>query len=197
MKTFVSRQCYYYSGDYCVEIQLGGRDCAGPDMLVEKYRSLGEGKEFDDVREATEAAIKIRDVWQKHLDAPQLEDEAKKVIIGMGNSMGMGVGVEEDTDKNLRARAQKIFDKMPKCDECGGFRGTESFGHDFSLTVNDKEDRYPFCSEGCCDKNFHKMCLDDCNEGVHHIPYSDIRDATRNGFDHVECPVCGREVVIS
>lgn len=63
MKYFVSRQMYWPFGDKVIEIAEGGVDYANPDMLVVGFPELGEGVEYDDPREALEAAFRIRDAW--------------------------------------------------------------------------------------------------------------------------------------
>lgn len=64
MVYFVSRQRYWPHGDHVIEIACGGLDYANPDMLVRRYPELGEGREFDDPREALAAAMRIRDAWR-------------------------------------------------------------------------------------------------------------------------------------
>ncbi len=100
MKFFVSRQHYYYSGEYVVEVAAGGLDFAGCDMLSYKYP--GEGIEYDDPREAVKAALVIRDLWQA--DLPE-----QKIGVGVGCTMGMGVELEPDTDEFALAWADKSW----------------------------------------------------------------------------------------
>lgn len=59
---YVSRQAYWYSQAYVVEVTDGGIDHAGADMLTPYYP--GEGVEYDSAVEAIEAAIAIRDAWR-------------------------------------------------------------------------------------------------------------------------------------
>lgn len=110
MKYYVSRQRYYYSNESLVEVAQGGVDYAGADMLVKKYE--GEAQEYVNPIEAAEAAISIRQAWQK--DYPN-----EAIGIAIGNGQGFGLEFEPTSDEEVLAVAKRLYDKMPKCDTCG------------------------------------------------------------------------------
>jgi hypothetical protein len=145
MGYYVSRQHYYYSGENVVEIEPGGLDYSGPDMLTTKYP--GEGVEFDDPRDAVEAAIRIRDSWRA--------DAGETVHISYGQTTG-GMGMEhesDDTDNDEAARdwARRRWDEVPKCDRCGEALPTRRDGKPiFYYNLDLGEDSGRFCSEVCC-----------------------------------------------
>lgn len=139
MKFFVSRQINWPDGISMVEIAQGGLDYANPGMLVPKFKELGEGNEYTDPREAVEAAILIRDAWKQGS-----EDD---VEIGMGHTFGHSMPFDGDSDENLRARAEKLWEKLPKCAECGGLMGKEKYG-------DPHMGEYDCCSEHCAEKRY-------------------------------------------
>jgi hypothetical protein len=132
-KYFVSRQMYWPAGDLAVEVSLGS-DSAGPDMLVEKYKSLGEGKEFADPREAVEAAILVRRKWAK--------DVKKRIVLSFGDA---DFGWEPRRQADLLRWAEKRYEQAPKCDECGKILGKERYGLHYDPDS-------VFCSEYCAEK---------------------------------------------
>lgn len=149
MKYFVSRQNYW---DRCapeasvVEVAIGGRDYANPDMLGVKWSHLGEGKEFTNPVEAVEAAIQICEEWRKtNCDA----------MVGMGATMGFTMSFDGQEYEELRKRAKEMFDKLPKCAQCGELMGKENYTHD--LNFEDES----FCSEGCAEKSYRFILLHD------------------------------------
>lgn len=143
MSYFVSRQRYYYSGESLVEVAQGGLDYAGSDMLVAAYRNLGEGEEYLNPVEAAEAAIAIRKAWQR--DKP-----ADKIGIAIGDSHGMGLEFEPDSDESVLKIAKELYEKLPKCDQCG-----ELLPKEF-LRVYEIDDS-KFCSEYCCEKAYQEL----------------------------------------
>jgi hypothetical protein len=150
MKFFVSRQQYWGvepEEGTIVEVCTGGSDYANADMLCPKWRSLGEGRGFKDPREAIEAAITIKDAWI------QAGEENAKV--GYGSTGGFTLPFEGKEDEDCRAWAEKVYAKLPKCQACGELRGEERecFGNDYSTHMNDKGERYPFCSQYCAEKD--------------------------------------------
>ena len=104
-KFFVSRQSYWPEGQLTVEIAGGGLDYANPDMLVEKYKHLGEGQEFDDPVEAAEAAIAVAQAWRK--DAP-----GKKICVAYGYTGGFTMPFEPSTQKDVMAWARETKAKQ-------------------------------------------------------------------------------------
>jgi hypothetical protein len=162
MPYFVSRQHYWHSGDLVVEIAGGGTDYANPDMLVEKYPGLGEGKEYDDPREAVAAAIKIRDAWNAdtladresgHVIEP---DPPQMARIEAGFTGGYTMPFEEHpTDEQLNDWAQKAWNNIPKCPGCGEvMHSDQRWGHDLLYG------EYIFCSENCADNDYNRTMRD-------------------------------------
>jgi hypothetical protein len=135
MPYFVSRQNYYYSGERVVEVEAGGLDCAGADMLVPKYP--GEGEEYADPREAVKVAVAIRAAWAA--DLPEEE-----IFIGVGSSLGMGLELEGGTDEEALAWAEKVYENLPKCDQCGEMLGDNPY-----MCFSGGDER--FCSEYCAE----------------------------------------------
>jgi len=141
-KFFVSRQRYYGVDEdegTVVEIAYGGLDYANPDMLGTKWPHLGEGKEFSDPREAVEAAIRVCDAWRV-----SGESNAK---VAMGATGGNTIPFEPKEYDEARARAEELYEKLPKCDQCGEVLGKQTYSHDL-------DDQGKFCSEHCADKNY-------------------------------------------
>jgi len=101
MTYFVSRQCYWPDGQLTVEIAGGGLDYANPDMLVEKYKHLGEGREYEDPMEAAEAAIEIARAWR--MDAPD-----ERISVATGCTMGFTMPFEPSSQKKVLAWARKL-----------------------------------------------------------------------------------------
>lgn len=173
-KYFVSRQIYwgidsepfredgkYEDATYCqhvVEVAVGGQDYANPNMIAERWSRLGEGNEFEDPREAIEAAIQIRNEWKKN---PPLGDEDGKpvrieVVFGStgGNTIPFEVtlktgddDIERASDEELQAKGERIWEKLPKCAECGELLGEEKYG-DPNLG------EFNCCSERCAEKHY-------------------------------------------
>lgn len=142
MKYFVSRQNYWGvepEEGTVVEIAAGGLDFANPDMLVPKWKNLGEGQEFSDPREAVACAIKICQAWRL-----AGEENAK---IACGFTGGNTLPFEPKAIEELEAWAEATYEKLPKCDCCGMLLGKETYGHEYS-------DGYPFCSEYCSEKDY-------------------------------------------
>jgi hypothetical protein len=137
---FVSRQCYWGvdpDEQNVVEIASGGLNYANPDMLVEKY--AGEGQEYVDPREALEAALSIAEQWKQ--DKPQLN-----IGIAHGFTGGYTMPFEPDSEEQLKVWAQKTYDSLKKCNQCGEVLGKEVW-HAFG-----DPDLGDFCSEYCADK---------------------------------------------
>jgi hypothetical protein len=144
MKFFVSRQKYWGvepEEGTIVEISIGGIDFANPDMLGFLWPNLGEGKEFTDPREAVEAAIAICDVWK-------LREPNAKVACGW--TAGNTLPFDSETYDVLREFAEKTYDKLPKCEECGCLLGKRTYTHELCM------DNEKFCREYCADENYRK-----------------------------------------
>mgnify|MGYP001308238182 CR=1 FL=1 len=141
---YVSRQHQWPEGDLVVEISVGGVDYANADMLGTKYYGEGEGQEYDNRKEAVEAGIRVARQWQR--DEPN-----ETILIAVGNTGGMtmpfeGEELTDETFKGLRDWAEKEYESLPKCDQCGKLRGKESY-----YPVDDP-DLGKYCSEFCCEK---------------------------------------------
>lgn len=134
---FVSRQNYWGVDDpLCVEIALGGRDYANPDMLVEKY--AGEGQEYADPREAAKSAVAIAESWRK--------DTTEKVRIDVGATGGNTMPFTDDmTDGEVLAWGAREYEKAEKCALCG-----DILPKNFYTLEVDPDEHY--CSEYCAEK---------------------------------------------
>lgn len=63
---YVTRQAYFYSGCDAVEIADGETvDVVGTNCLFPRFLKLGEGKKFDNPRDALKAAIRIARAWDR------------------------------------------------------------------------------------------------------------------------------------
>ncbi len=135
----VTCQHYYYSSLYAVEVSIGGWDYAGSDMLVERFKDLGEGAVYQDPREAVKIAIDILRAWRKR----DPKDHAKLVVVNTG---GMGIEGEPIPIMQAIKWAKEEWDRLPKCDQCGGLLPQAYY----TLPEWGGEDR--FCSEHCAEK---------------------------------------------
>jgi len=134
-KWVVTRQCYWFNGQFMVEIAKGGRDYSNPDALTEKYP--GEFEEFTDPVLAVETAIEIHKAWKK--DKP-MDD----IQISHGCTGGDTIPFESTDYESLRNWASEIKSKLPKCDMCGSILDPDSYYTNWS----DEK----FCSENCVHK---------------------------------------------
>jgi len=139
---FVSRQVYWgvdEEDSRCVEIAFGGRDYSNADMLDPKYK--GEGQEYSDPREAVTVAIEIEKLWRK-------DDPKASIHIDYGATGGSTMPfLNFPTNDELIAWADKTFEQMPKCDQCGGHRDAENY-----YRFYDDLDLGKFCSKHCAEK---------------------------------------------
>ncbi len=151
-KWFVSRQSYWGvepEDQNVVEIASGGLDYANPDMLSAAYKNLGEGQEYDDPRDALTAALAIRDAWRKN--KPHLV-----IRVAHGCTMGMTMPFEgEEDEKALWEWANAAWEKLPKCDQCGGVLPKDHFTDCDSRELK-------FCSERCAEKNDEDSTIVTC-----------------------------------
>lgn len=152
MKFFVSRQLEWPDGNLLVEVAVGGLDYCNPGMLGVRWKELGEGQEFENPVEAAEAAIKIRNAWKAV--------EVEEIEIAFGATGGMTLSLPRMRDTELLAKAQEVYEGLPKCAECSGLLGEEKWAHE--LVVDDER----FCREFCCDENYAKMSRDNEEENV-------------------------------
>lgn len=145
MAYFVSRQCYWGvdpEDQNVVEIAHGGLDYANPDMLVEKYE--GEGQEYEDPREALTAALAVAEAWKA--DKPDLT-----INIAHGFTGGNTMPFEPDKVEDLKVWAEKAWQDLPKCDQCGDILPKEHY------VLTEDPDLGKYCSEYCCDKAAEAM----------------------------------------
>jgi len=152
-KWYVSRQAYWPTGEKVVEIAAGGRQYANPDKLAdnEAFKRLGSSREYDDPRQAIEAAFKVRDEWKKTAD----------VRIEIGCTHGFTIPFQERlNERQLRERVAEMWDKIladtPKCQNCGD----PIWGDDWWY-IPELGEELRFCSEACVDDYYYGTFLDD------------------------------------
>lgn len=141
-KFFVSRQKYFGEPEEdgtIVEIAEGGQDYANADMLVPKWKHLGEGKEFYDPCEAVNAAIAICEEWKR------TNPHAK---VAMGATGGFSMPFSHESYDTLQERAEKLRETLPRCDGCGGLIQDETYTHESA------QHDETFCSESCAEKDY-------------------------------------------
>ncbi len=137
MKFFVSRQKYWPDGTPVVEVAVGGLDYANADMLVARFKSLGECEEFTDPIEAVEAAIRVCDAWKAYSET--------SAQVAVGSTGGMSIPFEPGSYEYAREWAEKVADKLPRCSGCGDVIGEETYrADDWSGDL--------FCSDTCAQK---------------------------------------------
>ncbi|WP_333641766.1 hypothetical protein [Mesotoga prima] len=137
MSYYVNCQHQFYSGRYIVEIAYPGIDYAGSDMLATDYP--GEG-EYDDPREALDAAIKVR-------EALQADHPDEEIGIAFGH-FEMVEGEPQDLEE-LKKEIMEHYASLPKCDRCGKLRDDKEF-----FVIYGDPDYGKFCSEFCAEEAF-------------------------------------------
>jgi hypothetical protein len=62
------------------------------------------------------------------------------------------------SDEQAREWAEKLYEKLPKCQECGDLLRDERerYGNDYSFMWGDRGERYPFCSQYCAEEDYRK-----------------------------------------
>lgn len=140
MKFYVSRQISWPDGQLSVEIVQGGSDYANPRQLSARWPHLGEGNTFNDPRKAVEAALRIKEIWS--------EIESEPIDLTFGATAGMTIDLPEYTDEDLLAQADQIYEKLPKCDQCGELLGDETYTHPLAF------DSERFDTRNCADAHF-------------------------------------------
>jgi len=143
-KYYVSRQCYWPDGNLVVEITMGGADFANPDQLVDKFHSLGEGKEYRDPVKAVEAAVRVLNAWRK-------ANTEKEIGIAYGFTAGGTMPFEPSPIDEIEEWAQKRYDEAPKCDHCGELEEL-NYTHDFGGD---------FCSQDCAELDYKHVLIED------------------------------------
>lgn len=135
----VTRQCYWgVDPDECwvVEIAGGGLDYANPDMLCARFP--GEGQVYSDPREAVTAALEIAKLWKK-------EEPEKNIRVASGFTGGFTMPFEPSNGFELVKWANKLYGKMPRCDQCGELLPDKNW-------YTDEFREYKFCREFCAEK---------------------------------------------
>lgn len=132
-KYYISCQHYWEDGRYIVEISEG-RNYANPDMLVAKFSYLGEDKEFLNPIDAVEAAIQIKNKWQKI--------STETIHLGYGSTGGFTMPFDSSSDKEAIEWGELEYEKLTKCEECGKILGDTWWEDDFG--------DLKFCCELCC-----------------------------------------------
>ena len=146
MSYFVSRQMYYGehpSQGTVVEIADGGRDYANPDMLVEKWPRLGEGREYDDPREAVAVAIAICNAWRANGE--------RRAKVAYGHTGGNTLPFEPCTYRDARAWAEARWEAAPKCAQCGGLL-PDACKRWCPMYADFRDETEACCSERCAEK---------------------------------------------
>jgi hypothetical protein len=136
---YVTRQALCYHDKLTVEIAGPTIDQASPGMLVSAYPE--EDETFEDPREAAEAAISILKQWRS------ATPNARNKIAGITLSFSdLCYPSEYDamTIPQTRAWGKATFEKLPKCDHCGGL---------FVWSTNEWSGER-FCREYCADEYF-------------------------------------------
>ncbi len=138
---FVSRQSAWPQGSLYVEVACGGLDYANPDMLAVGYRSLGEGNEYHDPREAVDAAIAICRAWRR-------DHRGVRIDVRVGHTMGFTAPFEPGTFRQALAWARDVAERLPSCAHCGELLERLTYRHALA------EDGERFCSEYCADEGY-------------------------------------------
>ena len=139
----ISRQRDFKSNCLFVEIAVGGKTKAGPDVLTARYPQ--EQKTYIDPRDTINIAEAIFQKWDR-----DYADEIKKLrIVGIENPL-----TYDFTPKGIAAAkmwADRIFANMSKCNACGKPMGNrEPYNH------NDLVNK-TFCSEYCCSNKYRDV----------------------------------------
>ena len=142
----ITRQIYYYTGEHMVEIQQGGFDFSGPDMLVPAY-GYGEGRDFDRPQEAAVEAIKIQKAWQ----ADESEETVQITVRGITGGY-FGIDGEPMTVGEVARWAREEWANLPKCPRCEDVmpdNEREHYTHEYADFGG-----YTFCSENCANLDY-------------------------------------------
>lgn len=187
MAFVVTRQHYYYSGRRLVEVAQGGRDYSGSDALSARYE--GEFEEFDDPREAVSVAIAIQNAWRKD------SKSGNRIGLTVCNTMGMGLEGEPIRQRDAIKLATKLYEALPKCDNCDKPLKSERRG-DYWYITDDYEfsslGDCKYCSEYCCDRaieaetKYQAETGQRCTECGEYLGY----DPEESGEEPRMCPRC-------
>lgn len=140
----VSKQCNYYDdGAYSVEI-AAELDFIGPGALAGSISEV-----FDDPREAAEYAIQLRKEWIKEGFYTALPFHIPFTL----SMNGILYATVNDglTASGLRRWAKEQYEKLPKCDYCGGFPAQQ-------YTFEHMDDQVVACNEYHADQLHAQNC---------------------------------------
>lgn len=158
MGWYVSRQSNYYDqGAYSVEI-ASQFDYAGPGMLVAKFAD--EGCEFDDPREAAEAAVRVSEAWGATIANG---DPLLPLTIGItlvGNAFVYATVEDSMTAAEAREWAEGEWEAAPKCERCGNLAPAAD-----NKVATFTGETFTACSDFCADEIVaHDMDFDPDDE---------------------------------
>lgn len=171
----VTRQIQWPEGRRVVEVSQGGLDCTNPDALSPKYP--GEFREYDDPREAVEAAIAICEAWRR--------DGAPDAEVGFGATGGMTMPFDPTSYQEARAWASRVAEQLPRCDRCGRLLPARPYHYQ---GIDDEQ----YCSEWCAEfANEDREVQDGKDSGVcdscRMVAYDDgIQAAYQQGMVMIE-----------
>ena len=153
---YVSRQHYYYSNIYVVEVAAGGIDSAGCDMLATNHPTMRrlEG-EYNNPIDAVNNAIKLVHLWRKviRFDAPNGKAPYSVSGLVVGSNLDM---IEGETTLFAEARewANKEYESLPKCAYCNEILPPKNQRYYLPEFQIDNEE---YCSENCADNDYYAI----------------------------------------
>lgn len=130
----VARTTPWPDGERCVEI-ASDPDSLDPSLLWEDARTTYSSLAgpHDDMREAVEAAIRMRDEWQS--------ESGETVVIGWASSL-YPVTASPRSDEELRKAAEDWYAALPCCEYCG-----EKLVGTTTTYLDTWGDPYPACND--------------------------------------------------
>lgn len=152
MKYFISRQQYYGVSEAeasIVEISMGGRSFAGPDMVSIRWPLEGEGSETNNPLIAAARAISICQLWRAN--------GQPLANVSCGFSGGFTEAFEPMTFEALQEWAEASYAKLNKCPICNNILGEETYSNEFTYVNGIGDEQYPFCSQHCAEKDEYRQ----------------------------------------
>jgi hypothetical protein len=146
-KYHITRQHYWYSGDYAVEVSRG-RDSCGPDALMPVWEAESW---YDSPKEAVEAALHIRDWWLELWNKESTGEECPDIVVTFSNTGLHGFEGEAMTDQELMSWAAREYESLVKCDHCG-----ELVSKNDKYTIDDFDGDF-FCSQNCAENAYWEL----------------------------------------
>lgn len=142
MSYMVSRQSNWYDdGAYSVEIATQP-EFAGPGALARCYHE--DFSEYEDPREAAEAAIRLAGRWRTLAVGGLLPFRCFTIA---GNSMVYATVNDAMSAPELREWAGRVFERLAKCVQCGGLIAGDAW---YPVECMGEEE-FGCCSESCAD----------------------------------------------